>query len=90
MFDAICDGTNITRSKPDPEIFQCACSSLGVDPSQAIVFEDATSGIAAAQACGTRTVGIGDPDTLDAADIVMPSLDGTEPSDILKQLGITQ
>ena len=87
MFDAICDGTNIARSKPDPEIFQCACRSLGVSPADAVVFEDATSGIEAARSCGTLTVGIGDPEILNEADIVMPSLNGVEPEDVLKQLG---
>jgi beta-phosphoglucomutase len=88
MFDAICDGTNISRSKPDPEIFQCACRALGVEPGDAVVFEDATSGIEAAKSCGTLTVGIGDPEVLNEADIVMPSLNEVEPEDILKQLGI--
>lgn len=86
MFDAICDGTNITRSKPDPEIFQCACRSLGVDPEHAVVFEDATSGIEAARECGTFTVGIGSADILGEADLVMPSLNNVEPEDILTKL----
>jgi beta-phosphoglucomutase len=90
MFDAICDGTNISRSKPDPEIFQCACKSLKVDPQNAVVFEDATSGIQAARSCGTLTVGIGDPGILGDAHIVMPSLNNVSPADILKQLAEVQ
>lgn len=86
MFDAICDGTNISRSKPDPEIFQCACKSLGVDPKYAVVFEDATSGLEAAKGCGTFTVGIGRAEILGEADLVMPSLNNVEPEDILTKL----
>jgi len=88
MFDAICDGTDITMSKPDPEIFQCACKAVSVEPSRAIVFEDATSGVEAAKACGTYTVGLGDPEILNKADIVLDSLIDVEPNDVIKQLGI--
>ena len=86
MFDAICDGTDITRSKPDPEVFQCGCKKLNVDPGDAVVFEDAISGIEAALACGTKAIGVGEADVLDNAEIVISGLDGQTPSDILKQL----
>ena len=59
MFSVICDGTDTQRSKPDPQVFQCACHGLGVSPDEAIVFEDAVSGIDAALSCGTHVVGIG-------------------------------
>ena len=72
LFDAICDGNDITMSKPDPEIFDCACKALGVSPANAIVFEDATSGIQAAQSCGTATVGVGSRENLPDADYVIP------------------
>ena len=47
-FDAISDGTNITHSKPDPEVFLKAAEFLGADPSQCMVVEDAEAGIDAA------------------------------------------
>lgn len=40
FFDAIADGTMITKSKPDPEVFLLAASMLGVSPENAIVIED--------------------------------------------------
>ncbi len=49
-FDAISDGNNISRSKPDPEVFLKASEYLGVEPSLCLVVEDALSGIKAAQA----------------------------------------
>lgn len=62
-FDAISDGTNITRSKPDPEVFLKAAEFLGVEPEQCAVIEDAYAGIDAARAAGMIAVGIGDAAT---------------------------
>src|SRR5664280_3321707 len=38
-FDAISDGTNISRSKPDPEVFLKAAEYLGIDPAKCVVVE---------------------------------------------------
>ena len=74
FFDAIADGTMITKSKPDPEVFLLAASMLGVSPENAIVIEDAESGIRAAKAGRFRAIGIksdgNDPDS----DITIKSL----------------
>ena len=43
-FDAISDGNNITRSKPDPEVFLKAADFLGLKPEECIVVEDAVAG----------------------------------------------
>jgi beta-phosphoglucomutase len=86
MFNIICDGTDTGRSKPDPEVFQCACRELGVSPGEAIVFEDAVSGIEAALSCGTRVVGIGESSVLNRADLVLPSLEHIKVEDILQKL----
>lgn len=67
FFDAVADGTQITRSKPNPEVFLLAASLLGVSSENAIVIEDAESGIRAAKAGGFRAIGIrtegNDPDS---------------------------
>ena len=67
FFDKVADGTQITRSKPDPEVFLLAASLLGVSPENAVVIEDAESGIRAAKAGGFRAIGIrtegNDPDS---------------------------
>ena len=52
MFDAISDGTNIQRSKPDPEVFIKAAQFLGLEPEACLVVEDADAGIEAAIAAG--------------------------------------
>lgn len=59
-FDAVSDGTNITRSKPDPEVFLKAAAFLGLSPSVCAVVEDAVAGIDAANAGGFLSIGIGD------------------------------
>ena len=59
-FDAVSDGTNISRSKPDPEVFLKAAEFLSLDPSECAVVEDAIAGIDAANAGGFLSVGIGD------------------------------
>lgn len=59
-FDAISDGTNITHSKPDPEVFLKAAAFLGLPPEQCAVVEDAYAGIDAARAGGMLAVGIGE------------------------------
>jgi beta-phosphoglucomutase len=59
-FDAISDGTNISRSKPDPEVFLKAAEYVGIDPAKCVVVEDAVAGIEAGEAAGMYTVSIGD------------------------------
>lgn len=59
-FDKISDGTNISRSKPDPEVFLKAAEFLGLDPADCLVVEDAKAGIEAACAAGMDSAAIGD------------------------------
>lgn len=58
-FDAIVDGTMISKSKPDPEVFLLAARLLGAEPSACAVIEDSDAGIAAAAAAGMRAVAVG-------------------------------
>ncbi len=58
-FHAVSDGNNITRSKPDPEVFLKAAEYLNFKPCECIVVEDAEAGIDAGNDGGFITVGIG-------------------------------
>jgi len=60
LFDAVSDGTVVTRAKPDPEVFLQAAEKLGLSPADCIVVEDAFAGVDAAIAAGMRCVAIGD------------------------------
>ena len=60
FFDAISDGTNITKSKPDPEVFLKAAEFLGETPENCLVVEDAKAGIQAAFDGGFESAGLGE------------------------------
>jgi beta-phosphoglucomutase len=66
-FDVIVDGNNVTKAKPDPEVFLMAAQQLGVPAENCIVFEDAVAGIQAANAAKMISIGIGDARILSEA-----------------------
>ena len=59
-FDAIADGTEITHSKPDPEVFLLAAQKLGAKPADCLVVEDAPAGVQAGVNAGMQVAGIGE------------------------------
>lgn len=69
-FDAIVDGTNVTKAKPDPEVFLNAAGLLHRAPSDCVVFEDSVAGVQAANVAGMISIGIGDPKVLHEADYI--------------------
>lgn len=71
-FDTVVDGTMITHTKPDPEIFLMAASMLHLSPSDCVVFEDAEAGVEAALNAKMKCVGVGSPKQLSAANLVIP------------------
>src|SRR5690606_19441451 len=85
-FDAIIDGNDVTHSKPDPEVFTSACAALGLPPEEVVVFEDAAKGIQAAIAAGCHAVGIGDPEILHEADLIIAGLHEATPAQILERI----
>ena len=74
-FDAIVDGTHVSKAKPDPEVFLKGAELLGFEPANCIVFEDAEAGVEAAINGGMRCVGIGSPDILNKANFVVPGFE---------------
>ncbi|MGD9494883.1 MAG: HAD family hydrolase [Armatimonadota bacterium] len=76
-FDAVITGEDVTRKKPDPQIYLVTAERLGVAPERCIVFEDAPAGVAAAKAAGMLCVAVTgsvDADKLAQADLVVDSL----------------
>lgn len=63
FFDAVSDGTNIKRSKPDPEVFLKAAEYLNLAPRDCLVVEDALAGVDAAVSGGFDSAGIGEAAT---------------------------
>jgi beta-phosphoglucomutase len=74
LFDAVIDGNKVTKAKPDPEVFVKGAEAVGVEPAYCVVFEDAIAGIEAAIAGRMKSVGIGSPDVLGKANLVISGL----------------
>lgn len=70
VFDTIVDGTNVTKAKPDPEVFLNAAQQLNIEPNECIVFEDSVAGVQAANIANMISIGIGDKEVLHEADFV--------------------
>ena len=79
MFDAISDGNNITKSKPDPEVFLKGAEYLNLMPKECLVVEDAEAGVDAGIAGGMKVAAIGDAVTCGKADYILTTF-----SDLLK------
>jgi len=74
LFDVVIDGTKVSKSKPDPEVFLLGAQGLRADPATCVVYEDAAAGVEAAKAAGMSAVGIGRAENLPRADLVVPGL----------------
>ena len=68
FFEVVIDGNQVSKSKPDPEVFLKGSNALNVIPSECIVFEDATAGIEAAKKAGMTAIAFGNPSEFVAAD----------------------
>jgi beta-phosphoglucomutase len=70
QFDAIVDGNDVSKAKPDPEVFLIAAEQLKMQPENCIVFEDSVAGVQAANAANMISIGIGNQEVLFEADYV--------------------
>lgn len=59
LIDQVSCGLDITRSKPDPEVFLVAANKLGLPDEECLVVEDSSAGIVAAKAAGMKSLGVG-------------------------------
>lgn len=75
FFDAISDGTNIKKSKPDPEVFLYASNLLNISPNNLAVVEDAFAGIDAANEGGFLSIGLGDAYSYEKTNIKIKEFD---------------
>ena len=85
-FGIIIDGNKVDNTKPDPEVFLKGAKALHADPSKTIVFEDAASGVKAANNGGFISVGIGSEEYLGDADLVITNFIGLTPEKLFKKL----
>jgi beta-phosphoglucomutase len=57
--DQVSCGLDITKSKPDPEVFMVAANKLGLPYEECMVVEDSQAGIIAAKVANMKTIGVG-------------------------------
>jgi beta-phosphoglucomutase len=84
-WDTIVTGEDVTRTKPDPEIFLAAAERLRLSPRDCTVVEDAPNGIQAAKAAGMRCVAVAQTfpaEQLTAADLVRATLADVSVADL--------
>ena len=82
-FTVIVDGSQITRSKPDPQVFQKAADALGVGYANCVVVEDAVSGVQAALALGCQVAAVGR--AAQSEGVTYPL---KKPDDLIRQLSV--
>lgn len=83
-FDAIVSGNEVSKAKPDPEVFLKGAQLLMVPAEDCVVFEDAQAGIEAAINAKMKCVGIGSQSLLNRADIVVKGLHDISVEQVLK------
>ncbi len=87
-FDAVGDGYSVVNTKPAPDLFIWTAGRLGVSPTQAIVFEDAEAGVAAALTGGFYTLGVGTAE-VGRAHVLLHDLADSHAAEIIQVLART-
>ena len=86
-FDTVVCKDDVTRTKPDPELYHAAVERLGARSEEAIAFEDSTNGIKAAKAAGLFCVAVPNAMTADLdlgeADLTISSLESVTLADVI-------
>lgn len=75
---AYVSGSDVTKKKPDPQIFLIAIRRLGLPADRCVVFEDAPSGVQAAKAAGAKCIAVTNTvsaNELGGADLITDSLE---------------
>jgi beta-phosphoglucomutase len=89
-FAAIVSGEDVTRGKPDPQVYVLAAERLGLPPGRCIVVEDAPVGVRAGRAAGARVaalVGTAPRERYADADVIVGSLRELSPARLAALVG---
>lgn len=88
-FEVVCTSDDVEKVKPDPALFKLAARKLGVEPHEAIVFEDSHNGMIAAKKAGMFVVVVPNPITEDMdfsqADLKLKALADLPLKELLSQ-----
>jgi beta-phosphoglucomutase len=86
VFDAVVTGADVTRGKPDPQVFLTAAARLRLPPEWCVVVEDAPLGVEAAHAADMAAIGLVSTGrtrpALAAAELVVDRLDQLTPDQV--------
>jgi HAD superfamily hydrolase (TIGR01509 family) len=83
-------GSDVTKKKPDPQIFLIAIQRLGIEAARCVVFEDAPSGVQAAKSAGARCIAVTNTvpaEDLAGADLICKSLEQVDLEVIQRLVG---
>ena len=94
LLSAVVTGGDVTRGKPNPQVFLIAAQKLGVPPDRCLVVEDAALGIEAAHAAGMKAIGLASTgrtrQSLAAADLVVDRLAEITPAAVRSLISLPQ
>ena len=85
FFQDIVSAEDVTRGKPDPQVFLTAAKRIDRSPERCVVFEDAFVGFEAARGGGMRVIGVATThpkEALTAADRAVERLDELQPAEL--------
>ena len=57
-FEVIVDGPQVSKGKPDPQVYQLCAMRLGLEPKDCVVFEDSLAGLESGMRAGCQIVGV--------------------------------
>jgi len=91
LFDDFVGAEDVTKGKPDPEVFLKVAQKIGVPPDRCVVFEDAVAGVIAAKRGGMKCVAVTTTNPRTAleeagADLVVDSLEEITPAQVVALL----
>lgn len=72
-FDHIVDAGSINNAKPANDVFTVGAYMVGAVPGEVIGIEDAKAGVEAIQKAGFKAIGVGTPDQMAEADLILSS-----------------
>lgn len=90
FFQDLVTAEDVTRGKPDPQVFLTGAQRINREPERCVVFEDAFVGIEAARAGGMRVVGVATThpkEALTGADRAVERLDELQPAELAAAFG---
>lgn len=86
-FPLIVDPATLTQNKPAPDIYQQAAAMLDLSPQQCLGFEDSQTGLAALNAAGVMSIGIGEEAEIATAQVKLPNTNALSLSNIAQLIG---